>query len=88
MTDRDPDLVSRYPGWVRPSWWKWPEDWASPAWERRMSESGKRRAEELAQIGFEVCPRCHVQHTGLTLVCRECGWSNKKRDVTGGEGRP
>jgi len=53
-----------------------------------MSESGKRRAEELAQIGFEVCPRCHVQHTGLTLVCRECGWSNKKRDVTGGEGRP
>ena len=80
QSERDPDLVSKHPDWVRPAWLKFPEDWASPAWERRMAATHKRVAERCEQYGFVVCPACNVEHTGKTLVCRECGHSNAPKE--------
>jgi hypothetical protein len=84
--ERDPDLVNEEwrkitgEDWVRPADWKYPEDWGSPAWKRRMAETYKKAGVLLLQYGFEVCPKCGVQHSGLTMCCRNCNHSNRPKE--------
>lgn len=82
--ERDPDLVNSEwraitgEDWPRPANWKYPEDWGSPAWKRRMKETYQKSGDLLLQYGFEVCPKCGTQHSGLTMCCRRCNHCNNR----------
>jgi hypothetical protein len=71
--ERDPDLVS--PGWNRPDDWPYEEDHNSPKWQRRMRRIYRKSDIGRKKWGFHTCPKCEVMHTGMTLVCRGCGYT-------------
>lgn len=66
------DDPNRNPGWKRPPDWPYEEDWDSPAWRERMRKSVAKIAALRERFGFTQCPRCGVEHTTKTLVCRGC----------------
>lgn len=57
--------------------WGHPMDWGSPAWEKMMRAHYKEIAKVWQQYGFETCPKCGTQHTGITLCCRNCNHCNR-----------
>ena len=60
--------------------WKYLMDWGSPAWKRKMTAHYQEIGKLLLQYGFEICPKCATQHTGLTMCCRRCNHSNRPKD--------
>jgi len=39
-----------------------------------IKATSKKEAEKRRKYGFKKCPKCGAEHTGHTLMCRECGY--------------
>lgn len=76
--ERDPDLVNL--DWKRPDDWPFEEDHDSPRWRRRLARGQRKCQIGREKWGFHTCPECDVMHTGMTLVCRGCGYTVKLTD--------
>ena len=77
------ELSKINPDWVRPSDWKYEEDWNSPAWKAKIAESDRKTREKRKKYGFMCCPKCKTRHTNKTLSCRECEYKVSSGRVTG-----
>ena len=45
-----------------------------------MREQNRRYFERVEKYGFVFCPKCRTGHTGKTLKCRGCGYSEQREE--------
>jgi len=60
--------------WNRPDDWLWEEDYDSKVWKNKMKVLNEKLRISRMEFGFTRCPGCNSDHTGFTLVCRNCGY--------------
>lgn len=54
-------------------------EYGSKEWEKRSKEIEQKTQQRREKYGFIKCPECNTLHTNKTLMCRNCGYSRKRK---------